>query len=259
MKRVIFNQKGGVGKSTLSVNLAAQNALCGHRTLLVDLDSQGNSTRYVGVDGQLCGNTVADMFKQVAGWFSSPKPAHAFVHPTVVEHLDVLPAHPSLAQIEHELESRYKMFKLKEALTTLSTQYHSIYIDTPPNFNFYSKAALIAADRFLVPFDCDDFSAMAIDRLLSNVLELKQDHNAELVFEGVIVNQFNPQAQLPKTLIQMLKDKDLPVLAPYIGSSVKVKESHSARIPMVAMAPGHKVSKQLLALYHTLQATPPHP
>ncbi|MEG3766045.1 ParA family protein [Alteromonas sp. 14N.309.X.WAT.G.H12] len=253
MKRVVFNQKGGVGKSTISANLAAQSARQGFRTLLVDLDAQGNSTHYCGVDINDDGLTVADMFKQVAGWFAKPEPPTAFIRPTAYNGLFVLPAHPSLADLERELENRYKMFKLKETLAELEDQFDRVYIDTPPNFNFYSKAALIAADSFLVPFDCDDFSIQAIDRLLQNVLELRADHNPSLQFEGIVINQFNAQAKLPVELIGALKAKSLPVFEQKIHSTVKVKESHSKRTPLPFLAPSHKVSLQFAKLWEELE------
>ena len=231
---VVFNQKGGVGKSTISTNLAAQSAKLGHKTLLVDLDAQGNSTHYVGFNAREQSLTVADMFKQVVGIFRTAKKPNAF---------------------ERELESRYKIFKLKDALKELKDEFDNIFIDTPPNFNFYSKAALIAADGFCVPFDCDDFSAQAIERLLENAMELKEDHNPELRLLGIVVNQFNSQAKLPRELIETLKQQDLPVLESYISATVKVKESHSKRMPLPFYLPKHKVTNQIAALFEELNAS----
>ncbi|RDV24066.1 ParA family protein [Alteromonas aestuariivivens] len=253
MKRVVFNQKGGVGKSTISTNLAAQSALSGLKTLLVDLDAQGNTTHYIGVDLEQESLTVADMFKQIVGWFSKPLAPEAFVHPTAIDNLFVLPAHPTLTDIEHELESRYKMYKLKETLRNLDGVFDRVYIDTPPNFNFYSKAALIAADEYLVPFDCDDFSLQAIERLLANVSELKQDHNPELTLAGVIINQYNAQAKLPAALVAQLEEKGLPVLNTRINSTVKIKESHSKRVPVPLYAPNHKAGQQFAALLNEIE------
>ncbi len=254
MKRVVFNQKGGVGKSTISTNLAAESALRGYKTLLVDLDAQGNSTHYAGVDIGADTLTVADMFKQIVGWFSAPQSPSAFVQATAFDNLYVLPADPTLATIERELESRYKMFKLRETLNSLAEEFERIYIDTPPNFNFYSKAALIAADEFLVPFDCDHFSAQAIERLLENVMEIKEDHNQSLELSGVIINQFNAQAKLPSTLIGELQAKGLPLFDTRLSSSVKVKESHSQRTPLPFLMPSHKVTKQISALFDEIES-----
>ncbi|MBT0585930.1 ParA family protein [Alteromonas oceanisediminis] len=251
--RVVFNQKGGVGKSTISTNLAAISAKRGLKTLLVDLDAQCNSTHYAGIDITDDTRTVADMFKQTVGWFSKALTAKDFIQPTAFDHLFVMPAAPALADIERELESRYKMFKLRDTLKELETQFDRIYIDTPPNFNFYSKAALIAADSFLIPFDCDDFSAQAIERLLDNVMELKSDHNPDLVCEGIIINQFNAQANLPKQLVASLIEKGLPVLKNHLSASVKVRESHSQRKPLAFFAPSHKLSQQFGLLFDELE------
>ena len=252
MISVVFNQKGGVGKSTISTNLAAQSAKLGYKTLLVDLDAQGNSTHYVGVDVSENTLTVTDMFKQVVGIFRTPKKPIEFVHSSAFDNLYVMPSSPALAEVERELETRYKIFKLRDALKELRNKFDYIFIDTPPNFNFYSKAALIAADGFCVPFDCDDFSAQAIHRLLENVMELKSDHNPELMFQGVVINQFNSQANLPTQLVNQLKEQDLPVLENYISATVKIKESHSKRIPLPLYLPKHKVSNQIAALFEEL-------
>lgn len=252
-QRVVFNQKGGVGKSTISTNLAAASAKRGLKTLLVDLDAQCNTTHYVGVDNSDDIHTVADLFKQTVGWFSKTLTAEDFILPTAFENLMIMPADPALGEIERELESRYKMFKLRDTLAKLDGEFDRIYIDTPPNFNFYSKAALIAADSFIVPFDCDDFSAQAIHRLLDNVMELKSDHNPELACEGIVINQFNSQANLPKQLVASLIEQDLPVLDTHLSSSVKVRESHSQRRPLPFLAPKHKLSQQFEALLSELE------
>jgi len=252
--RVVFNQKGGVGKSTISTNLAAASAKRGFKTLLVDLDAQCNSTHYAGIDQTEDSKTVADMFKQTVGWFSTQSSAMDFVQQTAFENLFVMPADPALGKIERELESRYKMYKLRETLHEMADDFERIYIDTPPNFNFYSKAALISATSFLIPFDCDDFSAQAIEKLLDNVAELRNDHNPELAFEGIIINQFNAQANLPKQLVNGLEERGLPVLPTHLSASVKIRESHSKRTPIVFMAPKHKLSEQFERLLDDIES-----
>lgn len=259
MKRVVFNQKGGVGKSSVTCNLAAISAMQGYKTLVVDLDVQGNSSYYLGVDTydpesrDNLDDTVAGLLKQsLSGWRSSAKKAVEFTCETQFENLYLLPSSPLLEDIEQELERRYKIYKLRDALEELSEFYDRIYIDTPPSFNFYSKSALIGADSVLVPFDCDSFSKQALYNLMDNVVELQQDHNSDLKVEGVVVNQFNAQARFPNELVQELRAEELPVLESFLSSSVKMKESHHAQKPMPYYAPKHKLTRQLTELFAEL-------
>src|SRR3954453_10275665 len=126
MRRVVFNHKGGVGKSTIACNLAAVSAASGARVLVVDLDPQGNSTQYlVGKSGRELDPTLAGFFDQVLGFPLKPKKPDEFVHGTRFDRLDVLPSHPALAEQQGKLEARYKIFKLREALVELDKQYDS--------------------------------------------------------------------------------------------------------------------------------------
>ena len=260
MRRVVFNQKGGVGKSSITCNLAAVSADKGLRTLVVDLDVQGNSSYYLGVDVHSKempspSATVAHLLKQSsATWFSNVNPALSFVRETSFPNLDLLAASPLLDDIKGELESRYKIYKLREVLDELSEEYDRIFIDTPPHLNFYSKTALIAADSVLIPFDCDCFSRQALNQLLENTVDLKQDHNPKLEIEGIVINQFNAQAKLPGELIQELLEEGLPILNSYLSSSIKIKESHQRATPLIYMARNHKLSQQFVSLFEEIDS-----
>jgi chromosome partitioning protein len=253
MPLVVFNQKGGVGKSTIAANLAAISAHQGLRTLLIDLDIQGNASRYLlGETAHDEMPTVADYFDQTLSFSFRTAPPTDFIVETPFVGLHLMPASPRLDELLPKLESRHKIYKLREALQALGEDYDRIYIDTPPALNFYTRSALIGADGCLIPFDCDDFSRQALYALLQNVAEIRADHNPHLAVKGIVVNQFQPRANLPVRIVQELVDEGLPVLQPYLPASVKVRESHQLARPMIHLEPRHKLTQALVALHDAL-------
>ncbi|MGX2041038.1 ParA family protein [Methylocaldum sp. MU1018] len=256
MRRVIFNQKGGVGKSTITCNLAAISAAEGKKTLVIDLDIQGNSTHY------LLGRKVTDPDASIAHFFKETLSLNLFgktpntglegaIHETPFPNLYVVPSHPELEPLQSRLESRYKIYKLREALDALG-EFERIYIDTPPVLNFYSRSALIAARHCLIPFDCDAFSREALYNLLAVIGEIKADHNDALEIEGIIVNQFQGRANLPQQLVNQLISEGHPVLQTKLSPSVKVRESHSESKPLIHYAPEHKLSEEYKSLHREI-------
>ena len=274
LTRVIFNQKGGVGKSSITVNLASLSAHHGLKTLVIDLDPQSNASQYLLGDAasfngrqqalepnienfyqevlgssnkSMIGNTLGALLK------SRSQGLESYTHQSPFNQLDILVASPSLGALEHSLESKHKIYKLRDAIAELSGKYDRIYIDTPPAFNFFTLSALIAADRVLIPFDCDVFSQRALQTLIENILETQDDHNQRLEIEGIVVNQFQAQAKLPREVVQQLKDQGLPVLNNMLPPSILMKESHHKNKPLIYLAPEHKLSQAYSALFAEIE------
>ena len=146
MRRVVFNQKGGVGKSTITSNLAAIAADAGQRVLVIDLDCQGNTSRYLmGEALDEAGPGSAAFFESTLKFSVRAPAATEFVTETPWERLHLMPASAELDELHGKLESRYKIYKLRDALLPLADDYDEIWIDTPPALNFYTRSALIAA------------------------------------------------------------------------------------------------------------------
>lgn len=254
MRRVVFNQKGGVGKSSIACNLAAVSANEGFRTLLIDLDAQANSTQYlIGLTGNDIPMGIADFFKQILSSGPASKKGKVDIHETPYDNLHVVTSSAELADLQPKLEAKHKINKLRKLLDELSEDYDRIYIDTPPALNFYAVSALIAADRVLIPFDCDSFSRHALYGLLEEIAELKEDHNEGLEVEGIVVNQFQPRASLPQQMLDELIAEGLPVLPVYLNSSVKMRESHELNTPLIHLDPRHKLTQQFVELHDLLE------
>ena len=252
MRRVVCNQKGGVGKSTITCKLAAISASQGLKTLVVDLDPQCNASQYLlSSEGIIAEQTIADYFEGILKSRGKKVELADYITATPFENLDIIAAAPDLDDLQVKLEARAKIFKLRDALSKLD--YDRIYIDTPPALHFFTRSALIAANGCIIPFDCDDFSRQALYNLLDTVEEIREDHNDDLEIEGIAVNQFQPRAKLPQRLVEELIDEGQPMLNTRLTSSVIVKESHDASVPLIWHAPSHKLTQLFVELHNELE------
>jgi chromosome partitioning protein len=255
LKRAVFNQKGGVGKTSITCNLAAAFAKAGRKVLVVDLDSQANATQYLlGAKAGEQASTIADFFESTLTFKLFRDSLKESLCATAFDGLWVVPAERGLSELQPKLEARYKIFKLKEAVESLVQEqgFDEVFFDTPPALNFYSMSALMASDRVLIPFDCDAFSAEALLQVMDVIDEVASDHQPDLRAEGVIINHFQAQAKLPLEAIQALLTQGFNVLTPYLSSSIVMRESHAAHLPLPFFRPKHKLSEEFMQLARTL-------
>lgn len=249
MKRVIFNRKGGVGKSTITCNLAAIAASKGKKVLVIDLDPQANSTSYLGHNGKDDVVGIAEFFESTITRNYRKFTADDYIRETPYENLSLISSSYALVDIESKLEAKHKIYKLRDFINSLNGEFDEIYIDTPPALNFFTLSALITADRCLLPYDCSVFARDAMVDLTDELEEIIDDHNPDLFIEGVVVNQFQSRAKLPQEAVDELIESGFKLLQPFISSSVKIKESHSLSKPMIYLDASHKVTLEFVDLY----------
>ena len=252
MKRVIFNRKGGVGKSTITCNLAAIAASKGKNVLVIDLDPQANTTSYLGHSGKDNVVGIAEFMESTVTRNYRNFTSEDYIRKTPFENLSLISSSYALVDLEAKLEAKHKIYKLRDFLNNLHEEFDEIYIDTPPALNFFTLSALIAADRCILPYDCDAFARDAMVDLIEELEEIIEDHNPELTIEGIIVNQFQARAKLPQQAVEELIEYGFNLLTPYISSSVKVKESHSASKPLIYLDAKHKVTQEFCDLYDAI-------
>lgn len=184
----ISNQKGGVGKSTTCVNVAAALSRLGQRVLIVDTDPQGDSSTMCGY------REIDDADVQLYDVLQKPSLIRAGVHPVELN-LDIIPTDDALTDAEIELVSR-KRTLLKSALRKLSDDYDYCLIDCPPSLNILTLNALIAADSVIVPVSADYLPLKGVARLIDTIEAVREAYNKRLMIGGVVLTFYNPRTNL---------------------------------------------------------------
>jgi chromosome partitioning protein len=195
----VANQKGGVGKTTTSVNLAASLAVAERRVLLVDMDPQGNAGSGVGVDRDLIEESIYDALINDA-------PAARIVVQTELPFLHLLPASTDLAGAELELASvPNREGKLKGILETLSGSYDYIFIDCPPSLSLLTINAMTAANSVLIPLQCEFYAMEGLSQILKTIVLIQQGLNSALSIEGILLTMFDARNNLSRQVSEEIR------------------------------------------------------
>lgn len=195
----IFNQKGGVGKTTTSVNLSAGAGKLGKKILLLDFDPQGNATSGLGIDKNRVENLIYDVLAMEI-------PIEQSIYKTNSENLYIIPSNNQLAGLEIELARSGDWEEtLKEKLALIKDDYDFIFIDCPPSLGILSVLALIASDSVIIPIQCEYYALEGVSQLFDTIELVKSNYNKDLKIEGVVLSMFDGRTNLSIQVVEEVK------------------------------------------------------
>lgn len=223
----VVNQKGGVGKTTTTINLATALAACAHNVLVIDFDPQGNASTGLGIDRSKRTHTIYDIFHNES--------AEEVIVKTAIPKLDLITANIDLVAAEIEIISKPRReFILQEALSSIKLQYQYIIIDCPPSLGLLTVNALTASDQVLIPMQCEFYSLEGLSHLLKTIDLVRKKLNPNLAICGILLTMYDRRNKLTEYIEQDVRNymKDL-VFKTVIPRNVRISEAPSHGIPVM--------------------------
>lgn len=232
----IFNQKGGVGKTTTNINLAACLALKRKKVLILDIDPQGNTTSGIGINKKTLDCTMYEVL------INDKIKTRDAILPTCIENLDIIPASVQLAGAEIELvelEAREK--RLKKAIDAIKDEYDYVFIDCPPSLGLLTINSLTAVDSVLIPIQCEFYALEGVSQLMNTIDLVKRNLNQKLTIQGVILSMFDGRTNLSIQVVEEVKKyfKE-KVYTTIIPRNVRLAEAPSYGLPITSYDPKSK-------------------
>jgi chromosome partitioning protein len=239
----IANQKGGVGKTTTAINLAASLAANDLRVLLVDMDPQGNCTTGVGIAKE---PGLPTIYEALMG----RKQASELVRATEFDGLSIIPADKNLVAANLELiQFEQREFRLREAIVELREHYHYILIDCPPALDLLTLNSMVAADSVLVPIQCEFFALEGISQLMDTLDRVKESFQPRLRVEGILLTMYDDRTNLTRQVASDLKEFfEDEVFESLIPRSVRLAEAPSFGKPILSYDPRSRGAESYIRL-----------
>lgn len=231
----IANQKGGVGKTTTSINFAAGLGIAGKKVLVVDIDPQGNATSGLGINKR---DRPLSTYQLLVGGTRTEE----VLLSTKFKNLDILPSNIDLAGVEIELvEMEERAYRLKQALSTVKEKYDFILIDCPPSLGLITLNALSAANSLLVPIQCEYYALEGLAQLMATVRQIKRVYNPDIEIEGVLLTMYDNRLNLTGQIVaEVKKHFSGKVYKTVIPRNVRLSEAPSYGQPIQYYETGSK-------------------